>query len=136
MPDHTLSAALPPQDILIGLLTGSLFFGLGHSPSDARTYFGACFMVALFMMFGAFPQVAIVQEQKTAWYKHRDNRMYPAYAQVSLWAGPRVLRRHGGKLGLGRNEAAALLYTCAADRDTPELRWEGCCAVAWLIARR
>jgi hypothetical protein len=39
-------------------------------------------MVVLFMMFGAFPQVSIVQEQKLAWYKHRGNRMYPAYAQV------------------------------------------------------
>jgi hypothetical protein len=123
--------------VLIGLLTGSLFYGLGHQPQDARTFFGACFMVGpsrrtmarpasactqpqplqrphppthprpppwpnhqlpppptaatcppcppqlvLFMMFGAFPQVSIVQEQKRAWYKHREARMFPAYAQV------------------------------------------------------
>jgi hypothetical protein len=155
----------------MGMLTGSLFFGLGHQPQDARTFFGASFMVTppgppgpcpcpcpppphththtlcrppglppathpgrttllllpcltrcsltspallpppqivLFMMFGAFPQLSIVQDQKRAWYKHREARMYPAYAQVGVcvwWVclegvggggGARLVHAHSG----------------------------------------
>ncbi len=36
-----------------------------------------------------------------------------------------VLLRHKAKLGLDRNEMAALLCTCTADSDAPKLRWDG-----------
>ncbi|EFJ39882.1 hypothetical protein VOLCADRAFT_40167, partial [Volvox carteri f. nagariensis] len=73
------------QVIVLGLLTGSLFYNQvgdgGVSMVASRTIFGACFMSTLFMSFGSFPQLPVTMELKKVWFKHRSAAFYPAYAQ-------------------------------------------------------
>eukprot|EP00877_Chromochloris_zofingiensis_P010755 jgi/Chrzof1/5933/Cz16g21030.t1 len=80
MRDKVLLKGRIMQVIIIGLFCGSLFFNLGHSPEDARTFLGASFMAVMFMSMGAMPQLALVLASKPVWFKHRDNYFYPAYA--------------------------------------------------------
>jgi ABC-type multidrug transport system permease subunit len=68
------------QIIVVSLMVGSLFFQLGRSVSDARSFFGAAFMVILFMSMGTMPQIGVVTAQKAVWLKHRDSLLYPGYA--------------------------------------------------------
>lgn len=61
-------------------MVGSLFFRLGQTVSDARNFYGAAFMVVLFMSMGTMPQISVVVAQKGVWLKHRDSLLYPCYA--------------------------------------------------------
>ncbi|GFR41754.1 hypothetical protein Agub_g2509 [Astrephomene gubernaculifera] len=81
MRDRVLLKGRLVQVIVLGLLTGSLFYNQGVSMTASRTIFGASFMSTLFMSFGGFPQLPITMELKKVWYKHRAAGFYPAYAQ-------------------------------------------------------
>ena len=78
-----------PQVVVIGLITGSLFYNQGVTLEDARTIFGACFMACLFMSFGGFPQLPITLDSKRVWFKHRAAGFYPAYGQALAMVGGR-----------------------------------------------
>ncbi|KXZ50448.1 hypothetical protein GPECTOR_16g622 [Gonium pectorale] len=69
------------QTIILGLITGSLFYDQGVSMNASRTIFGAAFMAMLFMSFAGFLQIPLTMELKKVWYKHRSAAFYPAYAQ-------------------------------------------------------
>ncbi|GIL61720.1 hypothetical protein Vafri_16118 [Volvox africanus] len=81
MRDKVLLKGRLMQVIVLGLLTGSLFYNQGVSLIASRTMFGACFMSTLFMSFGGFPQLPVTMELKKVWFKHRAAGFYPAYAQ-------------------------------------------------------
>ncbi|GIL86027.1 hypothetical protein Vretifemale_14307 [Volvox reticuliferus] len=81
MRDKVLLKGRIMQVIVLGLLTGSLFYNQGVSLIASRTMFGACFMSTLFMSFGGFPQLPVTMELKKVWFKHRAAGFYPAYAQ-------------------------------------------------------
>ncbi len=57
--------------IILGLLTGSLFYNQGVSLNASRTIFGASFMSVLFLSFGGFVQVPLTMEQKK-WVPGRE----------------------------------------------------------------
>ena len=48
----------------MGLITGSLFFQLGTSVSDARAYFGVSFLAVMFMAMGAMPALPVTLATK------------------------------------------------------------------------
>lgn len=81
MRDKVLLKGRVMQVIVISLLSSSLFYNLGVSLVDARTFFGLCFLIVLFVNFGGFPQLPLTLEAKKVWFKHRSNGFYPAYAQ-------------------------------------------------------
>lgn len=72
------------QIIAVSLMVGSLFFRLGHGVNDARSFFGASFMVILFMSMGSMPQIGVVMAQKGVSLKHRDSLLYPGYAHGAV----------------------------------------------------
>ena len=81
MRDKVLLKGRIIQTIVLGLITGSLFYQLPITFEGSRSYFGACFMTVLFLTFGGFPQMPMTLIMKQTWYKHRDNLFIPAYAQ-------------------------------------------------------
>jgi hypothetical protein len=48
------------QVIVLSLISGSLFYDIPVNLPGARTYFGASFLVVLFITFGSFPQMVRV----------------------------------------------------------------------------
>ncbi|KAF6263806.1 ABC-2 type transporter-domain-containing protein [Scenedesmus sp. NREL 46B-D3] len=74
------------QIIAVSLMVGSLFFRLTHGVSDARSFYGAAFMVILFMSMGSMPQIGMVMAQKGVSLKHRDSLLYPGYAHGAAMA--------------------------------------------------
>ncbi|WIA42005.1 hypothetical protein OEZ86_009302 [Tetradesmus obliquus] len=74
------------QIIAVSLMVGSLFFRLSHGVSDARSFYGAAFMVILFMSMGSMPQIGMVMAQKGVSLKHRDSLLYPGYAHGAAMA--------------------------------------------------
>lgn len=81
MRDKVLLKGRMMQTIVLGLITGSLFYQLPITFEGSRSFFGACFMSVLFLTFGGFPQMPMTIIMKQTWYKHRDNLYIPAYAQ-------------------------------------------------------
>jgi hypothetical protein len=80
------------QIIAVSLMVGSLFFRLTHGVSDARSFYGAAFMVILFMSMGSMPQIGMVMAQKGVSLKHRDSLLYPGYAHGAV-SGHSALRQ-------------------------------------------
>ncbi|KAG2439064.1 hypothetical protein HYH02_006591 [Chlamydomonas schloesseri] len=70
------------QVIVMGLITGSLFFQLGDSVTDARAYFGVSFLAVMFMAMGAMPALPVTLATKGVWEKHRAALFYPAWCHA------------------------------------------------------
>ena len=45
-----------------------------------RTYFSAMYFICLFQLFGGLPQLAVMVQNRTVWFKHRDMNLYTATA--------------------------------------------------------
>lgn len=43
-----------------------------------RDFFGAMFLMVLFMTFGGMPQLAVSIQNRSVWFKQRDSNMYTA----------------------------------------------------------
>eukprot|EP00878_Enallax_costatus_P035871 GHUV01040113.1.p1 GENE.GHUV01040113.1~~GHUV01040113.1.p1 ORF type:complete len:214 (+),score=71.06 GHUV01040113.1:149-790(+) len=84
--DKVLLKGRMMQIVAVSLMVGSLFFQLGHAVGDARSFFGAAFMVILFMSMGSMPQIGVVMAQKGVSMKHRDSLLYPGYAHGAVSA--------------------------------------------------
>jgi hypothetical protein len=82
------------QIIAVSLMVGSLFFRLTHGVSDARSFYGAAFMVILFMSMGSMPQIGMVMAQKGVSLKHRDSLLYPGYAHGAVSRHAAILCAH------------------------------------------
>ncbi len=52
------------QVIVVGLIVGSLFSHLGHTPDRARSYFGVSFLCIMFLAMGSAIQMAIIMQTK------------------------------------------------------------------------
>ncbi|KAG2432130.1 hypothetical protein HXX76_009056 [Chlamydomonas incerta] len=70
------------QVVVMGLITGSLFFQLGTEVSDARSYFGVSFLAVMFMAMGAMPALPVTLATKGVWEKHRAAFFYPAWCHA------------------------------------------------------
>ena len=52
------------QVIVVGLIVGSLFGHLGHTPDRARSYFGVSFLCIMFLAMGSAIQMALLMQTK------------------------------------------------------------------------
>jgi hypothetical protein len=50
--------------LVLSLLSGSLFYQLDADLVGARSFFGFCFLLVLFVNFGGFPQLPLTIEAK------------------------------------------------------------------------
>jgi hypothetical protein len=66
----------------IGLISGSLFYQLSATPDNIRNYFGAIFLIVMFMSMGGMSQMQGQVATKSAWVKMRDNLFYPAWTHA------------------------------------------------------
>ncbi|KAK9826588.1 hypothetical protein WJX74_004476 [Apatococcus lobatus] len=80
--DKALTNFRVMQVIVVGLIVGSLFGHLGHTPDRARSYFGVSFLCIMFLAMGSAIQMAIIMQTKGIFFKQRDARFYPASAYV------------------------------------------------------
>lgn len=74
------------QTLVIGLLVGGLFYQLDTDPSSASLFFGAAFLMIMFVSMGAMVGLTTALAAKPVWFKHRANMFYPAWA-LSLCTG-------------------------------------------------
>lgn len=70
--------------IIIALIIGSMWYDLGVTVLEARSFFGVCFMSCLFLALGSFPQLQMVRATRPVYFKHRDNYFYPPGAVLFL----------------------------------------------------
>lgn len=61
---------------MIALIIGSMWWNLGVSVLEARSFFGVSFMSCLFLSLGSFPQLSLVRASRPVFFKHRDNAFY------------------------------------------------------------
>ncbi|KAG1655082.1 hypothetical protein FOA52_010286 [Chlamydomonas sp. UWO 241] len=81
MRDKILLRGRVAQVVVLGLITGSLFYKLEKTAEDGLSFYGASFMATLLLAFGGFAQLPFVIEMKRVWHKQRDSYFIPATAQ-------------------------------------------------------
>ncbi|KAK9829450.1 hypothetical protein WJX72_005937 [[Myrmecia] bisecta] len=64
------------QVAVMALIIGSLFAGLAHTASVARSYFGVSFLSVMFLAMGAMPQLSIGFFTKGVFFKQRNARFF------------------------------------------------------------
>lgn len=79
------------QLVLIGIIIGTLFYNLPANLNSTRQYFGATFLSVLFIAFGSAPELSLLIQNRTVWYKHRNNLFLPASAEAISMACVRAL---------------------------------------------
>jgi hypothetical protein len=85
----------------------SLFWQIAPTPQNVRVYYGAFFMVNLFMVMSSMPILAIILDTKAVWFKHRDNLFLPAWAHgVVRTPAPSRLPVEAPRLGAGLGDMA------------------------------
>ena len=52
------------QVVIMSLIIGSLFSNQGHTPNNARAFFGVSFLSIMFLSMGAMPELAITLSMK------------------------------------------------------------------------
>eukprot|EP00892_Ulva_mutabilis_P008760 jgi/Ulvmu1/6256/UM028_0114.1 len=74
------------QVIVIAFMIGTLWFDLGVSALNARSFTAVSFMSILFLSLGAMPQLNAVTISKPIFFKQRDNLFFaPACYAIGLW---------------------------------------------------
>lgn len=68
---------------IMGLIVGSLFTHTDPGPDTWRTTVALCLITAVVVMMMSMPQMAIVSTTKRAFFKHRDDRLFPSWAYVT-----------------------------------------------------
>lgn len=63
----------------MGLVVGSLFFQLQPTSQNVSLFFGAAFLMVMFVSMGVMSGLTTAINTKGVWYKHRDNMFYPAW---------------------------------------------------------
>lgn len=70
------------QVIIVGLITGSLFYQLDNTINSSRQFFSAAFLAIMFNTMTTLPVLPVTMATKGVWYKWRDNYFYPPYAHA------------------------------------------------------
>jgi hypothetical protein len=61
---HVFSPMCVLQVTVVSLISGSVFYQLDVTLTGARSYFGLCFLMVLFINFGGLPQLPLTIEAK------------------------------------------------------------------------
>ncbi|KAL6777130.1 hypothetical protein ACKKBF_B20305 [Auxenochlorella protothecoides x Auxenochlorella symbiontica] len=68
------------QALVMALIIGSLFVDIQPSPDSWRKVIALCALTTIFLVMMSTPQLSLVFMTKHVFFKHRDNRLFPAWS--------------------------------------------------------